>query len=161
MSVMTPAIGALSSDDLRRLMPHRHPFALLDRVIRLVPGKRAVGVKNVTVAEPWFAGHFPEQHVFPGVLLIEVLAQLAGVVYGSARLDPANPDGEPMMGFLAAVRGFKFTRPVRPGDQVVLEAEAGPSVGLLTDFTVSASVDGTTVASGRLAIAEIVEGEEG
>ena len=160
MNVTMTAARLLSADDLRALTPHRHPFALLDAVTELVPGRSASGIKNVTVAEPWFAGHFPDHYVFPGVLLVEVLAQLSGVVYGSARRSLGRTDG-PMIGYLAAVRSFKFIRPVRPGDRVCLQAELGATVGTLTDFTVSASVDGQQVAAGRLALAEMTEeGEE-
>ena len=156
MTLAEPFTGSLSADQIRSALPHRHPFALLDRVTRLEPGRRGTGVKNVTVAEPCFAGHFPERYVFPGVLLVEALAQLAGIVHGSGRLLPA-PDGAARIGYLAAVRNFKFTRPVRPGDQVRLDVEAGSTLGALSDFTATASVDGEVAATGRLVIADSPE----
>ena len=148
--------AALQADAIRGLLPHRPPFLLLDRVIALDEGRSARGIRNVGVAEPWFAGHFPDSYVYPGVLVIESLAQLAGVVLaaGSREGDGAR------IGYLAAVRSLKFSRPVRPGDQVVLDAEAGPSLNGITDFTVSAHVDGELVAAGRIAIATAGPDEE-
>ena len=158
MSVaVASAALCLDADALRRLLPHRHPFLLLDRVVELEPGRRAVGVKCVSVAEPCFAGHFPERAVFPGVLIVEALAQLAGVVQASAHQE--RDGGAPRAGYLASLHGFKFRRPVVPGDRMVLEARANASVGGLTDFTVSATVDGETVAGGRLAVAAEQGGE--
>jgi 3-hydroxyacyl-[acyl-carrier-protein] dehydratase len=160
MSAVELANGTLSADDIRAVTPHRHPFVMLDRITALVPGRRGTGVKNVTVAEPCFAGHFPQEYVFPGVLLVEALAQLAGVVHGAAQWSERPAGAPPMIGYLAAIRSFKFTHPVRPGDRVVLDAEAGPAMGALSDFTVTATVDGRTVATGRLAIADMT-GEGG
>jgi 3-hydroxyacyl-[acyl-carrier-protein] dehydratase len=149
----------LSADQIRTALPHRHPFVMLDRVTQVEPGEHAVGIKNISVTEPCFAGHFPDRYVFPGVLLLEALAQLAGVVYGTCRAGDASTT--PHMGYLASVRSFKFVRPVTPGDQVVLEARAGTAVGALRDFVVSATVEGELVATGRLAIAGVAGGGEG
>jgi 3-hydroxyacyl-[acyl-carrier-protein] dehydratase len=149
----------LCADQIRAALPHRHPFVMLDRVTHLEPGRHAVGIKNISVAEPCFAGHFPDRYVFPGVLLLEALAQLAGVVYGTCRA--ADTSTRSQLGYLASVRSFKFLRPVTPGDRVVLEARAGTSVGVLKDFAVSATVDGDLVATGRLAIAGVPGGGEG
>lgn len=161
MSAATAPALCLDSDALRRLLPHRHPFLLLDRVTELEPGRRGVAVKCVSVAEPCFAGHFPERAVFPGVLIVEALAQLAGVVQASAHPDDDGSarGGVPRIGYLASLHGFKFRRAVVPGDRMVLEARANASVGGLTDFAVSATVDGETVATGRLAVAAEQGGE--
>jgi len=146
----------LEADDLREVLPHRPPFLLLDRVTQVEWDSHAVGVKNVGIGEPCFAGHFPHTYVYPGVLIVESLAQLAGVV----RSRTATAGGtRPPRAYLAAVRGFKFTGMVRPGDRLLLEARAGSSVNGITDFTVSARVDGAVVAAGRIAIAETAEGE--
>jgi 3-hydroxyacyl-[acyl-carrier-protein] dehydratase len=149
--------GELEADDLRDLLPHRPPFLLLDRVTHLDPGAYAAGIRNVSIAEPWFAGHFPDSFVFPGVLLIESLAQLAGVVLSSPH---AGAGAHRSRGYLAAVRAFKFAERVRPGDQLLLEARAGASVNGITDFTVSARVGERLVATGRIAIAHADQEQE-
>jgi 3-hydroxyacyl-[acyl-carrier-protein] dehydratase len=147
----------LEADDLRDVLPHRPPFLLLDRVTHLEPGVYAAGIRNVSVAEPWFAGHFPDSFVLPGVLVIESLAQLAGVVLAAP--DAIGARGS--RGYLASVRAFKFVQPVRPGDQLLLEAHAGASVNGITDFTVSARAGEHVVATGRIAIAHAEQGEQG
>jgi len=140
---------SLEADDLRAVLPHRPPFLLLDRVTHVEWDSHAVGIRNVGVTEPWFAGHFPDSFVYPGVLLIESLAQLAGVVL-SRRAAGKGARGA----YLAAVRSFKFTHVVRPGDQLILEARAGATLDGITDFTVGARVGNRVVATGRIAIAE-------
>jgi 3-hydroxyacyl-[acyl-carrier-protein] dehydratase len=138
----------IDADRLRDLLPHRWPFLFLDRVTELDPGRRAVGLKNVTVSEPHFAGHFPHESVTPGVLIIEALAQLAGLVAASR---PAG-DGAGRS-YLAAVNRMRFHVPVRPGDQLVLSAAAGPSRDGVAEMQVAARVDRDQVAAGRLIIA--------
>jgi UDP-3-O-[3-hydroxymyristoyl] N-acetylglucosamine deacetylase/3-hydroxyacyl-[acyl-carrier-protein] dehydratase len=109
---------ALDIRQISRILPHRYPFLLVDRVLELDPGRRAVGVKNVTINEPFFQGHWPGQPIMPGVMIIEAMAQLAGLVY--ERLATEN-DGVCM---LLSMDNVKLRRPVVPGDQLVLEAES-------------------------------------
>jgi 3-hydroxyacyl-[acyl-carrier-protein] dehydratase len=146
---------SISAADLLRRLPHRHPLALLDRVEIDEPGLRGTGVKNISISDPVFAGHFPGRPIYPGVLLIEAAGQAAGVV---ATYDPdARPDAAPPAGeeiaYLANVRKFAFRRLVVPGDQLRIEVTRGASCGQLVSFSVLLRVDGAVVASGSLAIA--------
>jgi UDP-3-O-[3-hydroxymyristoyl] N-acetylglucosamine deacetylase/3-hydroxyacyl-[acyl-carrier-protein] dehydratase len=110
------ADGALDIQAIMRLLPHRYPFLLVDRVIELVPGNRAVAVKNVSFNEPFFAGHWPGRPIMPGVLIIEAIAQTAGVLIGmTIEIVP------PRLALIAAIDGVKLRRPVVPGDQLRIE----------------------------------------
>lgn len=104
--------------DIREIMdvlPHRQPFLLVDRMLEVEPGKRAVGVKNVTVGEPFFAGHFPGYPVMPGVLILEAMAQVGGVALLSA------PEYRGRIALLAGIDGARFRQQVVPGDQLRME----------------------------------------
>eukprot|EP00630_Chrysocystis_fragilis_P003786 CAMPEP_0197389474 /NCGR_PEP_ID=MMETSP1165-20131217/1736_1 /TAXON_ID=284809 /ORGANISM="Chrysocystis fragilis, Strain CCMP3189" /LENGTH=204 /DNA_ID=CAMNT_0042914891 /DNA_START=12 /DNA_END=626 /DNA_ORIENTATION=- len=103
---------------IQKILPHRYPFALVDKVIEYEAGKRAVGVKCVTFNEPQFTGHFPDRPIMPGVMQIEALAQLAGIV--CLQMEGAEPGA---VFFFAGVDGVKWKRPVVPGDTLVMEAE--------------------------------------
>ncbi len=107
-------------NEIKRYIPHRYPFLLVDRITELEVGKRVVGLKNVTVNEPFFPGHFPHSPVMPGVLIIEALAQAAAVL--AFKTDGTVPDENAMV-YFASVDNVRFKRPVVPGDQLVLEAE--------------------------------------
>lgn len=100
------------------LLPHRYPFLLVDRVIECEPGKRLLGVKNVTINEPYFPGHFPEKPVMPGVLIIEALAQTTGLL----AMETIPPD-EDVIYYLVGIDKARFKQPVEPGDQLLLEAQ--------------------------------------
>lgn len=99
------------------ILPHRYPFLMVDRIIELEPGVRAVGIKNVTVNEPQFTGHWPENPVMPGVLMLEAMAQVGGVFLLSD-LDCTGKNA-----FFAGIDGVKFRRAVIPGDQLIITAE--------------------------------------
>lgn len=105
-------------EDIQKLLPHRYPFALVDRIIEYVPEKRAVGIKNVTVNEPHFQGHFPGQPIMPGVLIVEAMAQVGGVVLTQM------PDSMDRGLFtFAGIDNVRFRRPVVPGDRLVMTVE--------------------------------------
>ncbi|MBF2025520.1 MAG: 3-hydroxyacyl-ACP dehydratase FabZ [Oscillatoriales cyanobacterium C42_A2020_001] len=104
-------------EEIQKLLPHRYPFALVDRIIEYVPSKRAVGIKNVTFNEPHFQGHFPGRPIMPGVLIIEAMAQVGGVVLTQM----ADLTGGLFM--FAGIDGVRFRRPVVPGDQLIMTVE--------------------------------------
>jgi len=106
----------LDITQIQSILPHRYPFLLVDRIIEYDPGKRVVGIKNVTLNEPFFAGHFPGAPVMPGVLIVEAMAQTAGVMM-LANL----PDRESKLVFFTGINAARFRRPVVPGDQLRLE----------------------------------------
>jgi len=151
------ALSRLTADDIARLLPHRYPFFLLDRVTALEPGVSAEAVKNISAADPVLAGHFPGRMIYPGVLLVECVAQLAAVVYGSAALARAGEDATDVaerVGYLAEIRQAKFLRPVYPGDQVVIRAQSGSRLGALIAVNGQASVGPDVVMTARLTVTE-------
>lgn len=104
--------------EVQSILPHRYPFLLVDRVVEFERGQRAVGLKNVTVNDPYFQGHFPGRPVFPGVLIVEALAQLGGVL----AIRSSSVEGAPIV-YLTGIDRAKFRKPVVPGDQIRLEVE--------------------------------------
>jgi beta-hydroxyacyl-ACP dehydratase FabZ len=110
--------GSWDIEWILSMLPHRYPFLLVDRVLEMEPGKRIVALKNVTVNEPFFAGHFPQRRVMPGVLLIEGMAQAGGLL-----LLKDLPNRENKLLFFMGIESAKFRRPVVPGDQVRFEIE--------------------------------------
>lgn len=138
---------ALEADDIEQIIPHRYPFLLVDRVIELEDGKRAVGLKNVSANEWFFEGHFPGRRVMPGVLIVEALAQVAAV----ALLKGVEMAGKtPLFGGIEAMR---FRRPVRPGDQLRLEFTLQKQRGPIGKGSVRATVEGQLAAEGVISFA--------
>ena len=128
---------------IREILPHRYPMLLVDRIEELEP-ERIVGIKNVTVNEPFFMGHFPDFPVMPGVMIIEAMAQVAGVLVLSQIEDRKNK-----LVLLASVNEAKFRKPVRPGDQLRIEMKVAKRKATIAKMFGTASVDG--VVSLRLA----------
>jgi len=110
----------LGYEDIIKVLPHRYPFLLVDRVTELEPGKRVKGIKNVTANEPFFQGHFPGKPIMPGVLIVEAMAQVGGVLAGYSMPEPLGKEG-PRNLFFASIDQVKFRKPVVPGDQLVFE----------------------------------------
>jgi beta-hydroxyacyl-ACP dehydratase FabZ len=135
---------ALDIDAIREILPHRYPFLLVDRIEEL-EAERVVGIKNVTVNEPFFAGHFPDYPVMPGVLIIEAMAQVAGVLVLSG-----IPDRKSKLVLLAGVDGAKFRKPVRPGDQLRMEMKILRSRASMAKVSGTATVDGAVVAEAEM-----------
>lgn len=104
-------------EEIQQLLPHRYPFALVDRIIEYVPGKKAVGIKNVTFNEPHFPGHIPNRPLMPGVLMVEAMAQVGGVILMQL------PDMEGKFFAFAGIDKIRFRRPVTPGDQLIMTVE--------------------------------------
>ena len=109
--------------DIIRMLPHRYPFLLVDTITELEPGKRVVGVKNVTANEPFFQGHFPGNPIMPGVLIVETMAQVGGVLAHLTKSD-SEEEGKPSMFFFMSMDKVKFRKSVIPGDQLIIEVEA-------------------------------------
>ena len=144
---------------ISKLLPHKYPFLLIDRVIKLEPGKSAVGIKNVTINEPYFTGHFPGEPIVPGVLIVESLAQLTAVMYSTGHFpedtDWDNLENEEIdyssiaskVGYLVDIKNVKFKQIVRPGD--TLEQFQN-----LSQIKVEAYVDGKNVVDGIISVSE-------
>ncbi len=107
----------LDIEAIKQILPHRYPFLLVDRILTLEPGKRAVGLKNVTANEPFFQGHFPQRSIMPGVLIIEIMAQVGGVMILSVE------EHQGKLAYIGTVDNAKFRRPVVPGDTLEVEVE--------------------------------------
>jgi 3-hydroxyacyl-[acyl-carrier-protein] dehydratase len=131
-------------------LPQRYPFLLVDRVLECLPGDRIVAIKNVTVNEPYFQGHFPGRPVMPGVLIIESLAQAAGIL--AFRTANQKPDDESTFYFVGIDKA-RFRAPVVPGDQLVLEARFERRIRSIWKFATIGRVDGQEVASAEMMVA--------
>jgi len=107
-------------EDIIKILPHRYPFLLVDKIVELEPGKKVVGIKNVTIGEPFFQGHFPGKPIMPGVLIVEAMAQTGGVLAGLSIPGFAEQDGKRIIYFMS-IDKVKFRRPVVPGDQLIFE----------------------------------------
>jgi 3-hydroxymyristoyl/3-hydroxydecanoyl-(acyl carrier protein) dehydratase len=141
----------MERSEIEALIPHRPPFLWIDRVEELEPGVRCVAVKFVDPANPIFAGHFPSKPILPGVLLIEAVAQTAGVMLGSAAPLAAENNGEGVA-LLAAVNRFKFLKPVTPGQELRVETKKLSEVGQLVCIGGTVWVGAEMVASGELSV---------
>lgn len=131
---------------LKRL-PHRYPFLLVDRVIEMDKGQRIVGLKNVTMNEPFFMGHFPHRPVMPGVLILEAMAQVAALLsFASMDQDP----GDDTVVYFAGIDGARFKRPVEPGDQLKIEATILRAKAGIYKYSAKAMVDGELAAEAEL-----------
>jgi 3-hydroxyacyl-[acyl-carrier-protein] dehydratase len=135
-------------------LPHRYPFLLVDRVIECVPGKRIEAVKNVTVNEPFFPGHFPGRPVMPGVMILEALAQAAGIL--AFKTAGVVPDDKSRFYFVG-IDNARFRRPVEPGDRLVLKATLERAIRGIWKFETVAEVDGGIAASATMMVAPEVK----
>ena len=135
----------LGCEQILNLLPHRYPFAMVDRVIEHVPGQKAVAIKNVTLNEPQFQGHFPERPLMPGVLIVEAMAQVGGLIVTQM---PDLPKG---LFVFAGIDGVRFRRPVVPGDQLLITCELlSLKRKRFGKVRASATVEGQVVCSGEL-----------
>jgi 3-hydroxymyristoyl/3-hydroxydecanoyl-(acyl carrier protein) dehydratase len=145
----------MERSEIEKMIPHRAPFLWIDRVEELEPGVRCVAVKFVDPANPIFAGHFPAKPILPGVLLIEAVAQTAGVMLGSAvPLAADKPDGvtEEGVALLGAVNRFKFLKPVTPGQELRIETTKITEAGRMAYIGGTVWVGAEMVASGELSV---------
>jgi 3-hydroxyacyl-[acyl-carrier-protein] dehydratase len=132
--------------EIMAILPHAYPFLLVDRIVEIEPGKRIVGIKNVTYNEPFFPGHFPGRPIMPGVLIIEAMAQTAGVLVFNSL---PEVDRKKQVFFLG-VDNVRFRKPVIPGDQLRMELEITRHRQSIWGFKGKALVDGNVVAEGDL-----------
>jgi 3-hydroxyacyl-[acyl-carrier-protein] dehydratase len=138
----------LDVNRIRALLPHRYPFLLIDRVIEIENGKRIVALKNVTINEPFFNGHFPTEPVMPGVLIIEALAQAAAVLAYESVI--ASDPNKQRIVYLAGIDDARFKKMVVPGDQLVLTVEVDRIMRNIGKFKCRATVDGKLATEATL-----------
>jgi len=131
-------------NEIKNLLPHRYPFLLVDRVLEFNPGESLVGIKNVSVNEPFFQGHFPEKPVMPGVLIIEALAQATGLLAFSTENKGAERE---TLYYLVGIDNARFKQPVIPGDQLRLEVTVTKQKRGIWVFDTKATVDGKVAAT--------------
>ena len=133
--------------EVMRRLPHRFPFLLVDRVLECKPGESLTAIKNVTVNEPFFAGHFPNRPVMPGVMIVEALAQAAGILaFATVGIIP----DESTQFYFVGIDKARFRRPVGPGDQLLLKVELKGSLKGIYKFSTEALVDGHQVCSAQM-----------
>jgi UDP-3-O-[3-hydroxymyristoyl] N-acetylglucosamine deacetylase/3-hydroxyacyl-[acyl-carrier-protein] dehydratase len=141
-----PVTLPIGIEQIAAMLPHRYPFLLVDRIIEMEKGKRIVGVKNVTINEPFFQGHFPGHPIMPGVLIIEAMAQVGGMLLMG---DLEDPDTKVV--YFMSLDNIKFRKPVKPGDQIIFELEIIQIRGMVCRTKGVAKVDGEVVAEAEMA----------
>ena len=150
MTVQLP----IDVNTIRSLLPHRYPFLLVDRVVEFEPHRRVLGIKNVTINEPFFQGHFPAHPVMPGVLVIEALAQAGGLLTQlSYQADGTLSDGK--LFYLVKIDNAKFSKMVVPGDRLELDVELRRTIRNMAVYGGIARVDGEQVACAEILCAEV------
>jgi 3-hydroxyacyl-[acyl-carrier-protein] dehydratase len=137
----------LDAVEIQRIIPHRYPFLLVDRITELEPGQRAVGIKNVTMGDHFFQGHFPNYPVMPGVLIVEAIAQVGAVLMLS------NEEYKDKIAFFAGIDNVRFKRQVKPGDTLRLEVEIGQIRRSIGTGTGQATVNGEVACRGEFMFA--------
>lgn len=136
----------IQASEIMKMLPHRYPFLLVDRIIDYKEGVWLKAIKNITVNEPCFTGHFPEKPVFPGVLILEAMAQATGVLAVVSK----GKMSEDELYYFAAIDGARFKQPVEPGDQLLLQVEFIKEIRGITKFQGQAFVDGKLVCEAQL-----------
>ena len=134
-------------EEIRKFLPHRYPFLLVDRVIECVPGETITAIKNISINEPQFTGHFPNQAIMPGVLIIEALAQATGLLGFRTMSEEPSED---ILYMLVGVDNVRFKRQVVPGDQLVLKAKIERRSKIIWKFSCEAIVDGELCTAATL-----------
>jgi 3-hydroxyacyl-[acyl-carrier-protein] dehydratase len=140
-------MSAMDIHQILEYLPHRYPFLLVDRVLDVVPGERITALKNVTINEPFFPGHYPHHPVMPGVLIIEALAQTAAIL--SFKTLGGKPDDKSVYYFVG-IDNARFKRPVSPGDQLIFEVSISANKRGIWKFAAVAKVDGQVAAEADL-----------
>jgi len=135
------------SEEIKRFLPHRYPFLLVDRVLECAPGETLTAIKNVSINEPFFLGHFPQTAIMPGVLIIEALAQATGILGFRTMSETPRDD---LLYLLVGVDDVRFKRQVIPGDQLTLKVKLERRSRIIWKFTCEASVDGELVTTANM-----------
>ena len=135
-------VGAVEIERIMSMIPHRYPFLMVDRVIDLVVGQSATGIKNVSMNEPYFQGHFPGHPVMPGVLIVEAMAQTAGVVV----IHSLGEDAQAKVVYFMSIENARFRKPVTPGDTLQIYVQKKAQRGNAWKFSAEAKVDGIVVS---------------
>ena len=136
-------------DEILLRLPHAFPFRMIDRILEIEKGKKAIALKNVSIDEPYFLGHFPKEPILPGVLIVEAMAQTGGLAFESSF--EKEEEGIPV---LARIEEFRLKRKVIPGDQLIIEAEVLHVFSGMAKVKVLARVEGDIVAEGMLVLAK-------
>jgi len=140
-------VSEMYIEEIRKFLPHRYPFLLVDRVIDCVPGETITAIKNISVNEPQFTGHFPNQAIMPGVLIIEALAQTTGLLGFRTMSEEPRED---ILYMLVGIDNVRFKRQVVPGDQLVLKAKIERRSKIIWKFSCEATVDGELCTAANL-----------
>jgi 3-hydroxyacyl-[acyl-carrier-protein] dehydratase len=138
----------IEAKEIMKILPHAYPFLLVDRILEIEPGKRIVGIKNVTYNEPFFPGHFPGRPIMPGVLIVEAMAQAAGLLAFQSKPETEGNQKKPV--YFLGLDNVRFRKPVIPGDQLRLELEVTRQRQSIWGFKGKAWVDGKLVAEADL-----------
>lgn len=144
----------LDINEIKKILPHRFPFLFVDKIIEIEENKKVVGIKNVTIDEPYFQGHFPDHPVMPGVLIIETMAQIGGILMRTV------PDFENKLLYFLAIDNAKFRKPVFPGDQLKCELSLIKRSGKIWKMKGVAFVDNNVVAEAELMAAVVDKQQE-
>ena len=140
-------MSVMLSEEIKKFLPHRYPFLLVDRVLECKPGETLTAIKNVSVNEPYFIGHFPQTSIMPGVLIIEALAQATGILGFRTMSETPRDD---LLYMLVGVDDVRFKRQVIPGDQLMLKARLEKRSRMIWKFACEASVDGELVTTANM-----------
>ncbi len=140
-------MSMMLAEEVKNFLPHRYPFLLVDRVLECTPGDTLTAIKNVSINEPYFLGHFPQKAIMPGVLIIEALAQATGILGFRTMSETPRDD---LLYMLVGVDNVRFKRQVIPGDQLILKAKLEKRSRIIWKFTCEASVDGELVTSASM-----------
>lgn len=130
------------SKDINRILRQKFPLIMVDRIIEIEPNKKCIGQKNISIGEPCFQGHFPEEPIFPGTMIIEVMAQVGGFIF--------MQEGKKQQGYIAAIEQIKFLKKVIPGDVLIISCEAMAKIGNLAKIMAIVTVDDEIVAKGNI-----------
>ena len=141
-SILDSSLASYDINGIKEMIPHRYPFLLIDKVINITPNVSCIGIKNVTNNEPFFAGHFPNHPVMPGVLIVESMAQTSAVLV----VHTLGEEAKGKVVYFMSVEEAKFRKPVIPGDVLHIHCEVDRSRGAVWKFKAKATVDGTVVA---------------